>query len=447
MLQSRVTNEIQRSHTHAKCRLRVLFGRQVGLEIPLPAVGVVIGADASCDVVLADEAVSARHLTVVPTRAGFDVTDTGSRNGTWLDGVSIARATVPVGTTVRVGGTLLQLLPAEEPIDIAPSASSRFGAMVGSSLAMRRIYALLERASASDAPILFLGESGTGKELAARGVHDHGRRKNDPFVVFDCGAASETLIESDLFGHVRGSFTGAHADRPGAFALADKGTLFLDEIGDLPLSLQPKLLRLLESGEVTPLGARRAEKYDVRIVAATHRDLWGEVGRGTFRGDLYYRLAVVEAHLPPLRGRPDDIADLAKVFLEKNRFAGPISRGRNLERLMAYGWPGNVRELRNVVTRGVALAAPGATFEQLPFLLRATSNDLAPAPLGRADIPYHDAKSALISRFDKEYLADLLRRAESNLSQAARLAGLERKYLYKVLERADMLPSRLRAEA
>jgi DNA-binding NtrC family response regulator len=446
MLVSRVTNEIQRTHTHAKCRLRVLFGREVGREIPLPAVGVVVGADPACDVVLTDEAVSGRHLTVVPTRAGFDVTDTGSRNGTWLDGVAITRATVPVGTTLRVGGTLLQLLPAEEPIDIPPSAAARFGAMVGGSLAMRRIYSLLERASVSDAPILFLGESGTGKELAARGVHDHSRRSDGPFVVFDCGAASETLIESDLFGHVRGSFTGAHADRPGAFALADKGTLFLDEIGDLPLALQPKLLRLLESGEVTPLGARKAEKYDVRIVAATHRDLWSEVGRGTFRGDLFYRLAVVETHLPPLRSRPDDIAELVQVFLEKNRFAGPITRGANLDRLAAYGWPGNVRELRNVVTRGVALAAPGATFDQLPFLLRATSQVEPPVPLGRADVPYHDAKSAVVSRFDREYLADLLRRAEMNLSQAARLAGLERKYLYKVLERADMLPSRIRAE-
>jgi DNA-binding NtrC family response regulator len=447
MLLSRVTNELQRTQTHATCRLRVLFGREVGLEITLPAVGVVVGADPSCDVVLADEAVSGRHLTVVPTRAGFDVTDTGSRNGTWLDGIAITRATVPVGTTLRVGGTLVQLLPAEEPIDIAPSDAARFGGMVGTSLAMRRIYALLERASVSEAPILFLGESGTGKELVARAVHDHSKRKDGPFVVFDCGAATETLIESDLFGHVRGSFTGAHADRPGAFALADKGTLFLDEIGDLPLALQPKLLRLLETGEITPLGARRPERYDVRVVAATHRDLWSEVGRGTFRGDLYYRLAVVEAHLPPLRSRPEDIPELARVFLEKNGFKGPITRGPNAERLSAYGWPGNVRELRNVVTRAVALAAPGATFDQLPLLLRAATRGPEAAPIARADIGYHEAKSALLTRFEKEYLADLLRRAGTNLSQAARLAGLERKYLYKVLERADMLPARLRDES
>jgi DNA-binding NtrC family response regulator len=446
MLVQRVTNEIQRSRASGACRLRVLHGNQVGLEIALPPVGVVIGADRACDVVLTDEAVSGRHATVVPTKSGFDVTDLGSRNGTWLDGVAITRAVVPVGTTLRLGVSLVQLLPAEEPVDLPPSNASAFGAMVGSSLAMRRIYALLERASRADAPILFLGESGTGKELAARAVHDHSPRKDGPFVVFDCGAASDTLIESDLFGHLRGAFTGAHADRPGAFALAHKGTLFLDEIGDLPLTLQPKLLRLLETGEVTPLGARKTEKYDVRVVAATHRDLWQEVGKGIFRGDLYYRLAVVEAHLPPLRSRPEDIAELVRVFLKRAGVPDAPVEGPGLERLRAYAWPGNVRELRNVITRAVALAPSGARFAEMPLLLRPAPPTAEQAPLGKADVPYHDAKTALLARFEKEYLADLLRRADGNLSQAARVAGLERKYLYKVLERAGMLPSRAKDE-
>ena len=163
---------------------------------------------------------------------------------------------------------------------------------------MRQVFALLERASKSAAPILFLGESGTGKELMARGVHDASPRREGPFVVFDCGASTETLIESDLFGHTKGAFTGAAADRQGAFAAAHGGTLFLDEIGDLPVALQPKLLRMLEAGEVVPLGGRKSERYDVRIVAATHRDVFGEVARGGFRGDLYYRLAVVEVARP-----------------------------------------------------------------------------------------------------------------------------------------------------
>jgi DNA-binding NtrC family response regulator len=446
MLLQRVTNEIQRSRASGANRLRVLYGKQVDLEIVLPPVGVVLGADEACDVVLTDAAVSGRHATVVPTAAGFDVTDLGSRNGTWLDGVAIARAVVPVGTTLGLGASLVQLLPAEEAVDLPPSGASSFGAMVGSSLAMRRIYALLERASRSDAPILCLGASGTGKELAARAAHDHSPRKDGPFVVFDCGAASETLIESDLFGHMRGAFTGAHADRPGAFALAHKGTLFLDEIGDLPLGLQPKLLRLLETGEVTPLGARKTEKYDVRVIAATHRDLWKEVGKGLFRGDLFYRLAVVEAHLPPLRSRPEDISELVRVFLKRAGAPEAPIEGAGLERLRAYAWPGNVRELRNVITRAVALAPAGARFAEMPLLLRAAPPETEPALLARADVPYHDAKAALLARFEKEYLADLLRRADGNLSQAARVAGLERKYLYKVLERAGMLPSRVKED-
>jgi DNA-binding NtrC family response regulator len=443
MLVQRVTNEIERLPNAGKCRLRILFGHDAGSEIPLPAVGVVLGADASCDVVLADPAASGRHLTVVPKSSGFEITDLASKNGTFVDGVVVTKAVVPVGTTLRVGTTLVQLLPAEEAVEIPPSRATSFGAMVGGSMAMRQIYAVLERASQSDAPVLFLGESGTGKELAARAVHDASPRKAGPFVVFDCGAATESLIESDLFGHVRGAFTGAHADRIGAYALASGGTLFLDEIGDLPLSLQPKLLRMLESGEVTPLGSRKTEKHDVRVVAATHRDLWTEVGRGTFRGDLFYRLAVVEVHLPPLRRRTDDLRELVVVFLRKNGFSDEAIDGPGFERLLSYGWPGNVRELRNVVTRAVALAPKGARFGDLPFLLRAGAAG-TDAPLARADVPYHDAKAALVARFEKEYLTDLLRRSGENLSQAARIAGLERKYLYKVLERADMLPERLR---
>ncbi len=442
---SRVTNVLARASSASPTRLRIVFGPDAGTLVVLPRAGVVLGADAGCDVVLADPAVSGRHATVVPTDSGFEVKDLGSRNGTWLDGVAVAQATVPAGAMLRLGTTLVHLLPAEEAVDVPPSDEPSFGAMVGASLAMRRVYAILERASRSNAPILLLGESGTGKELAARAVHDHSPRQSGPFVVFDCGAASESLVESELFGHKRGAFTGAHADRAGAFALADKGTLFLDEIGDLPLSIQPKLLRMLERGEVTPLGARRSETYDVRFVAATHRDLWAEVGRGTFRGDLFYRLAVVEVHLPPLRQRGEDIAGLVATFL---RAAGTTTdgiAGPPLDRLRSYAWPGNVRELRNVVTRGVALSAPGAPFAELPILLRPAASLPDPSPLASADVPYHEAKDALVARFDREYLTDLLKRSGDNLAQAARTAGLERKYLYRVLERAG-IPARSKDE-
>ena len=418
------------------CRLRVIAGPSAGLEVTLPAVGVVVGAEPGCDVVLEDRAVSKRHASIAPVPGGFEVTDLGSRNGTWLDGAALTRAVVPAGTTIRAGASVLQLFPAEEVALVEPSARRSFGEMVGDGPPIRTAFAMLERACTTGVPILVTGESGTGKELAARAVHDESPRRGGPFVVFDCGAASESLVESELFGHKRGAFTGAHEDRPGAFALADRGTLFLDEIGDLPLPLQTKLLRLVERGEVTPLGGRRVERYDVRIVAATHRDLWAEVASGAFRGDLYYRLAVVEVHLPPLRARREDIPLLCERFLAAHGARTEVG-GPSLARLLDYGWPGNVRELRNVIARAVALAPPGASFEQMPLMLRPGSL-VAPEPLARADVGYHEAKDALLARFEREYFTDLLRRAGGNLSHAARIAGLERKFLYRLLERAGV---------
>ncbi len=421
-------------------RLRIVAGPGAGTEIELPPIGVVVGADPGCDLVIEDPSVSSRHCTIRPTPTGFDVTDLGSKNATVIDGVTITRVTAPPGAVLRLGHTLLQLLPGDDVVDIPPSTADRFGAMYGQSLAMRQVFAMLERASRTDASILFLGESGTGKELAARAVHDASPRKDGAFVVFDCGAATENLIESDLFGHVKGAFTGAADTRVGAFAAAHGGTLFLDEIGDLPVGLQPKLLRMLEAGEVIPLGSRKPERFDVRVVAATHRDVIGEVARGGFRGDLYYRLAVVEVHLPPLRQRHGDLARLVQVFLDRAGAAAlaPQVGGAALDRLERYHWPGNVRELRNVISRAVALSAPGDDFAALPILLRPTGAAPDTAAPVRADRPFHEAKDELVDRFERAYLTDLLQRADGNMSQAARLAGLERKYLYKLLERVGL---------
>jgi two-component system, NtrC family, nitrogen regulation response regulator GlnG len=434
---TRVTNELQLSQGNRRCRLRVIGTEAI--EIAIPSIGVVVGADPACDVVLADTAVSRRHCSIAPTDAGFVVTDLGSRNGTFIDQVAITRATVPAGSIVRVGGSSLQLLPDELAIELEPSAASTFGTLYGESQAMRRVFAMLERASGSDASILFIGESGTGKELAARAVHDHSTRKHEPFVVFDCGATSETLVESDLFGHRKGAFTGASSDRVGAFAQAHGGTLFLDEIGDLPLALQPKLLRLLEAGEVTPLGATRSERYDVRVVAATHHDLWSEAETGGFRGDLYYRLAVVEVHLPPLRQRLGDLPELVRRLLAHLGAPETGIAGANVDRLASYHWPGNVRELRNVIARAVALSAPGTSFDRMPILLRASPRATEPQrPRASADRPFHEAKDELVGTFEREYLEDLLRRASGNMTDAAQRAGLERKYLYRLLERVGV---------
>jgi DNA-binding NtrC family response regulator len=432
---TRVTNQIQRHTGALRCRLRVVGGAEP-VEVAIPPVGIVVGADPAADVPLSDAAVSRRHCTIVPTDGGFEVADLGSRNGTFLDGARITSATVPVGAVLRVGTTLIQLMPDEVTVEIPPSQASSFGALYGESTAMRQVFSVLERASVSDASILFIGESGTGKELAARAVHDHSRRSGGPFVVFDCGASTETLIESDLFGHRKGAFTGAVADRPGAFALADGGTLFLDEIGDLPLPLQPKLLRLLEAGEVTPLGAQKSERHQVRVVAATHRNLWDEVGRGAFRGDLYYRLGVVEVHLPPLRQRPSDIPELVRRFLAAHGASTDDLAGPNLDRLSAYHWPGNVRELRNVIARAVALSAPGTPLSRMPIMLRAGAQPERRS--AEADRPFAEAKAEVVGRFEKEYLEDLLRRSGGNMAEAARRAGLERKYLYRLLERVGI---------
>ena len=439
----RITNALDREAPRPASRLQLFVGGEPPREIELPPSGVVLGADPACDVVITDPAVSRRHLCIEPLDGGFRVRDLGSRNGTWLDGIAVSEITVPVGTPLRVGRTIVQLLPAEGSVEIAPSGASSFGALRGSSEAMRRVFAVLERTSPKDAPILVLGESGTGKELAARAIHEASPRRDQPFVVFDCGAASETLIEGELFGYKRGAFTGAHADRPGAFAAAHGGTLFLDEIGDLPLPLQPKLLRLLERGEVTPLGARTSERYDVRFVAATHRDLWGAISAGTFRADLFYRLAVVEVCLPPLRSRREDLPELVRGFLRAQGARDDDVGGPVLDRLMRYSWPGNVRELRNVVTRAAMLATPTTGFSQMPFVLRPETAEKAKADLPfSADRPYHVVKDELLARFDRAYCTDLLRRADGNVSQAARLAGLERKFLYRVLERAGVAPPR-----
>jgi DNA-binding NtrC family response regulator len=440
---TRTTNRIARAGAPARCRLCVVFGPDAGLEVEIPPAGVVVGASASCDVVLADRAVSSRHCAIRPSEAGFKVTDLGSRNGVHFDGAAIADASVPAGAALRLGGSIVQLLPADEAIVVKPSARESFGAMVGGSLTMRRIFALLELAAASSVPVLLTGETGTGKEVCARAVHENSPRRDGPFVVFDCAAASESLIESDLFGHVRGAFTGAERERPGAFASAHGGTLFLDEIGELPPRLQPKLLRILETGEAQPLGGRGSARYDVRIVAATHRDLHQEVARGAFRGDLYYRLAVVEICLPALRERIEDIPRLVEVFLRAGGAPSQDLASPNLERLTRYAWPGNVRELRNVVSRAVALSPPGTPFSQMPVLLGAGVRS-APAPTedaapsARADRPFVEAKAALVERFERDYIKDLLARHGDNLSEAARVAGIERKHLYRIMARLGL---------
>lgn len=307
---------------------------------------------------------------------------------------------------------------------------------------MREIYAIFERVAPSDVTVLIEGESGTGKELAARSIHSASRRNGKPYVVFDCAAVPRELAESELFGHRRGAFSGAVSDRAGAFMQANGGTLFLDELGELPLELQPKLLRALETGDVRAVGDDNARHTDVRVIAATNRDLRAEVRRGRFREDLLYRLEVVKVRLPPLRERMEDIPDLTRRLLGAELAESSEIAGENLQRLMAHGWPGNVRELRNVLERAMVLAAQPPRFAKLVFNLGPQSAQ--PSTLGNAfpgvasPLPFKEAKEQLLDSFERAYLDALLERHKGNLTHAAQAAGISRKHLGELCKKYDV---------
>jgi DNA-binding NtrC family response regulator len=344
-------------------RLRI---RERGADrtVPVPPGGLSIGKAAGNGVVLDDPFVSSRHLRVEPRGGRWHLVDLGSTNGTLLAGARVERSELPFGVPLTVGDVELVL---ESPGAVEGPRPIAFEGMISRDPGMRQVFELLERVAASDAAVTILGETGTGKELVARALHARSARSAGPFIPVNCSAIAETLIESELFGHEKGAFSGAERLRKGAFEEASGGTIFLDEIGELPLDLQPKLLRALELGEVKRVGASRPLTVDVRIVAATHRDLRAQVRAGKFREDLFYRLCVVPVTVPPLRRRKGDVPALAEAFLAQ---AAPRGLGLRwsedaLARLEGYDWPGNVRQLRNVVQRallfrGEGLAVPGS---------------------------------------------------------------------------------------
>jgi DNA-binding NtrC family response regulator len=330
-----------------------------------------------------------------------------------------------------------------QPVEVIeaapPSVRQEFGGLVGCSLAMRQVFGVLEKVAPTNATLLLTGETGTGKGATARAIHSQSSRASAPFVVVDCGAISPTLIESELFGHERGAFTGATDARAGACEEADGGTLFLDEVDDLPLELQPKLLRVLEEREVKRLGAVRPVRLDLRVIAATKVDLRQAVKDGTFREDLYFRLSVVQVELPPLRERREDISLLCQVFLDPEE-AGTVWDQLSpalRDQLESYHWPGNVRELRNVLERiryvGVTGQLGFAPLPPEPEPQEASSSDQGlPVDFER---PFREVKSELIDAFEREYLERLLERDGGNIAAAARSAGLNRKYFYDLLRK------------
>ncbi len=425
-------------------KLVVVTGPDEGKVIAVERV-IKIGTGASCHFTLTDPSVSREHAVVSSIAGKLAIRDLGSTNGTFLGVTKITDAQVPLGALLRLGNTTLVVQPRMHVREVPPTSEREFGLLYGEAVAMREVFAMLSRVAQTDATVLIEGESGTGKELVARSVHEASGRATHPYVVFDCASVPRELAESELFGHKKGAFSGAIADRIGAFQRADGGTICLDEIGELPLELQPKLLRVLETGEVRPVGSDETRTVDVRVVAATNRELRAEAHRGTFRTDLLYRLDVVKVRMPPLRHRPEDIAGLAARMLEGKIPDDDAVAGNNLRKLMGYAWPGNVRELRNVLERATALAAQPARFDALVFNLGLTDN--APLTIGHTfpgvatPLPYKQAKAQLLGSFDRAYAEALLERHAGNISRAAEAAGLSRRALYDLMQRTGDDPS------
>ncbi|HMJ10423.1 MAG TPA: sigma 54-interacting transcriptional regulator [Polyangiaceae bacterium] len=403
------------------------------------------GSHASNDVVLNDPLVSRFHCQLLRTDTGWTIADTGSLNGTFVQGVRVRDADLPAnGARLSLGDSVLSLRElGPTGVTEIPTWSS-FGELYGESVVMRRLFGLLNRVSQSDATVLIEGESGTGKELAATEIVRRGARADRPFLIIDCGAISPNLIESELFGHVRGAFTGADRARVGAFEGADSGTLFLDEIGEMPIDMQPKLLRALEAREIRRMGENVARRVDVRLIAATNRRLEVEVNQGRFREDLYFRLSVVTVRLPPLRKRLDDLELLIRVLLrsmnseEREHLFTPEVLGHMAE----HDWPGNVRELRNYVERSLVLEAAAPAPRNVLSSIPPHSRGSVLARGGPdLDQSFKVAKEQVIAEFEQRYLSALLQQAGGNISRAARMAKMDRMYLYRLLQRYELRSS------
>ncbi len=430
MAQTRVSTRSTALAAVTRCQLVVIEGPEMGRAVLLD-VERTVGSGAKADLKLTDDTVSALHLTVKPAGTAFVVRDEGSTNGTWFEGSRVTEVELPPGSTLKVGGSYLRIQPQQRDLEIAPSQARRFGELVAESFAMREVFAVLELAAASEVTVLVQGETGTGKELVARAIHEASARRGKPFVAIDCGALPESLLESELFGHVRGAFTGASSSRAGAFTRANGGTLFLDELASVSPAVQARLLRVIEERKVKPVGADDEKKIDVRLVAASRVDLSTRVAEGAFRPDLYFRLSVLNVELPPLRQRREDIPPIVAELLRLRGFENADVSGPNLDSLRTHAWPGNVRELRNVIERGIAMAPRAQTFSELKISVSVSpdSSDV------RTDLPFKEAKDQIIDAFERRYVRDLHDRNDGNVSAAAREAEVDRKHWRELLKK------------
>jgi transcriptional regulator with GAF, ATPase, and Fis domain len=407
--------------------VRVLGKKATPSTFRLTSGTCVVGSAPPCDIIIDEPTVSRMHAELNLVPAGVEVRDLGSRNGTFYLGQRVEKMTLALGGRLDIGAATIVVDADTGALEERVSfEGDSYRGIVGTSKATRRLFGLLSRLEGSLVTVLIDGESGVGKEVVARALHEGSQRSEGPLIIVNCGAIPRDLVASELFGHKKGAFTGAVDNRRGAFEAADGGTLFLDEIGELPLDVQPVLLRALESGEVRPVGGDHAHRVSVRVVAATNRDLEAEVAAGKFREDLFYRLAVVRLKIPPLRERIEDIEPLAA------HFAASVGAGELpsdvLEKLKARTFPGNARELRNAIQAYGALGV-------LPEPTRQKTNmlDVGLREMIDLDRPYAAQKDALNDRFTKIYLEALLARTGGNQTSAARMAGLDRSYIGRLV--------------
>jgi two-component system response regulator HydG len=412
-------------------------GRQVVVHRDTP-VRTLVGKGPACTLRLTDPGVSRRHLAVEMSGDRMRVTDMGSTNGTRINGVVITEAYVTGGECVRLGATLIEIARGEMELgrSDAPLADG-FGITIGQSPQMRRLYPLCDKLAASDVPVVIEGETGTGKEVLAESIHMLSARSARPFVVFDCTTVPDNLMESELFGHERGAFTGATTARKGLFEQADGGTLLIDEIGDLHLALQPKLLRAVERRMVRRLGGAAMTHVDVRLIAATRRDLDREVAAGRFRDDLFHRLAVARIELPPLRHRAGDIPVLARRFCE-DLGVDPATIPESLMARWKDGqWPGNLRELRNAVARWTALGEAQSDFSSTDAPRTSSAGPATDAMehILELRLPFTEARHQVIGNFEQRYVQRMLQAFGGNVSRAAAASGIGRRYFHMLLAR------------
>lgn len=422
--------------------VRIVAGPDAGradsaCEVTASTAGsLLVGQSPSCALRLHDPSVSRRHASFeLGSGNSLRIVDLGSTNGTTVNGIRVVEALLNGSERIVMGGTTLAVERLVRPAAGATNAveqATSFGRLIGASAAMRRIYPLCRRLAASNVPVVVEGETGTGKEVLAEALHEAGPRANKPFVVFDCTAVAPSLLEAALFGHERGAFTGASESRAGVFEEADGGTLLIDEIGDLDIELQAKLLRALERGEVRRIGGRSWLRVDVRVMAATRRNLDAEVQAGRFRDDLFYRLAVARVELPPLRRRDGDVQRLALHFWN-DLVPGTPAPAEFIERLTTYAWPGNVRELANAVARRVALGdladVPEGSLTAAPHASGAagSAHDTVSEVIGLG-LPFPAARDRVLADFEARYVAHVFEKSGRSVERAAAASGIARRY-------------------